>query len=95
MTRKLQFVTDVNEVIDREVADKKTTVVEKPAAASTWRKKRRETSPTVQMSVRMREDVYDRFRALCGEERRTNGEQVEHLLDAYEKALKAGLVSKF
>ena len=38
---------------------------------------------TVQMSVRMDEDVYRRFRALCKLERRTNGDMLHHLIEAY------------
>lgn len=43
----------------------------------------RERNPTMQMSVRMREDVYERFRALAEQERRTNGEMLELMMDAY------------
>ena len=43
----------------------------------------REPNPTVQMSIRMRADLYDKFRALCKEERRTNGEMLEVLLDDF------------
>jgi chromosome partitioning protein len=39
--------------------------------------------PSVQMSVRMKADVYDRFRALCEVERRTNGEMLEVLLGKF------------
>lgn len=38
------------------------------------------SAPTVQMSVRMRADVYDGFRALCRVERRTNGDMLEVLI---------------
>ena len=41
------------------------------------------SATTVQMSVRMNEDVYRRFRALCKLERRTNGEMLHHLIDVY------------
>lgn len=95
MTRKLEFQTLDSEVIEKGETTKKPTLVEKPAASPSWKRKRRETNPTVQMSVRMREDVYERFRAMCDEERRTNGDMLEHLMDAYEKALKAGVVSRF
>ncbi len=54
--------------------------------ARSWRRSRRDANPTVQMSVRMREDVYERFRALCAHERRTNGDMLEVLLGVYEKA---------
>lgn len=47
--------------------------------------KRREANPTVQMSVRMHEDNYERFRALCELERRTNGEMMEVLMEHYIK----------
>jgi chromosome partitioning protein len=41
------------------------------------------SSPSVQMSIRMKADVYERFRALCQTERRTNGEMLEVLLEHY------------
>lgn len=40
-------------------------------------------NPTVQMSIRMDEEEYLRFRALCKAERRTNGDMVEHLMEFY------------
>lgn len=40
-------------------------------------------TPTVQMSVRMDEEEYLRFRALCKAERRTNGDMVDHLMKAF------------
>lgn len=49
----------------------------------------REPNPTVQMSIRMRADLYDRFRALCAEERRTNGEMLEQLLEDYFERARA------
>jgi hypothetical protein len=48
---------------------------------------RREINPVVQMSLRMPEDLYDRFRALCKHERRTNGEQLQVLLETYLRLL--------
>jgi len=45
--------------------------------------KSRDTNPTVQMSIRMDEEDYLRFRALCKAERRTNGDMVLHLVNAY------------
>lgn len=45
--------------------------------------KSRSINPTVQMSIRMEEEKYVRFRALCKAERRTNGDMLEHLMDAY------------
>ncbi len=41
------------------------------------------SATTVQMSVRMNEDVYRRFRALCKLERRTNGDMLHDLIDVY------------
>ncbi len=49
---------------------------------SSWRR-RREINPTVQMSVRMREETYERFRALCKRERRTNGDMLEVLMEGH------------
>lgn len=43
--------------------------------------KRREANPTVQMSVRMKEDVYEKFRELAERERYTNGEMLELMLE--------------
>ncbi len=43
----------------------------------------REPNATVQMSIRMKTDLYDRFRALCKEERRTNGDMLEVLLEDF------------
>lgn len=42
-------------------------------------------NPTRQMSVRMREDVYDRFRMYCEQDRRTNGEMLEIMMTEWEK----------
>ena len=47
------------------------------------RSKSKATEPTVQMSIRMGEEEYLRFRALCKSEHRTNGEMVEHLMKAF------------
>ena len=47
--------------------------------------KSRDTNPTVQMSVRMEEEQYLRFRALCKMERRTNGDMVNELVEFYIK----------
>jgi hypothetical protein len=44
----------------------------------------REPDPTVQMSIRMHASVYDKFRLLCKKERRTNGEMLEILVQAYK-----------
>lgn len=43
----------------------------------------KDTIPTVQMSIRMDEEDYLRFRALRKAERRTNGDMVQHLMTAY------------
>lgn len=53
-----------------------------------WRS--RDTNPTVQMSVRMSEDTYERFRQHCRIDRRTNGEMLEIMMVAYEREMKAG-----
>lgn len=45
--------------------------------------KSRDINPTVQMSIRVEEEEYLRFRALCKAERRTNGEMLIHLMNAY------------
>mgnify|MGYP001076512837 CR=1 FL=1 len=45
--------------------------------------KSRDVNPTVQMSIRVEEEEYLRFRALCKAERRTNGEMLIHLMNAY------------
>lgn len=44
---------------------------------------RREPNPTVQMSIRMPVETYDRFRALCLNERYTNGEMLTVLMEGY------------
>jgi hypothetical protein len=56
----------------------------KPVVKS-WRRSRHEANPTVQMSVRMPEETYERFRELCQRERRTNGDMLSVMLDVYEK----------
>lgn len=83
MTRKLDFDA-LDETKDEGVQESRN-----------WRRRRRETNPTVQMSVRMREDVYDRFRTLCERERRTNGEQLEVMMSFYEQAKREGKVNPF
>jgi hypothetical protein len=47
------------------------------------RSKSKASKSVVQMSVRMEEEEYLRFRALCKSERRTNGEMLEHLMKAF------------
>lgn len=49
--------------------------------------RRRAANPTVQMSVRMPEETYERFRALCQRERRTNGDQIRVLMSVYEQTM--------
>ena len=44
---------------------------------------RRDANPTVQMSVRMREDVYEKFREVATKERYTNGELLERMITMY------------
>src|SRR6056297_4041223 len=41
------------------------------------------TRATVQMSIRMEEEEYLRFRALCKAERRTNGDMLLHLMTSF------------
>lgn len=43
----------------------------------------RQTQPTLQMSVRMRESDYLRFKALCKVQRRTNGDMLQHLVQFF------------
>ena len=40
-------------------------------------------NPTVQMSIRMDQEKYLRFRALCKSERRTYRDMVEYLMKSY------------
>ena len=42
-------------------------------------------SPTVQMSIRMRREVYERFRNFCMDERYSNGEMLERMMEAYAR----------
>jgi hypothetical protein len=48
------------------------------SAVERW--KSRDPNPTVQMSVRMPADQYDTYRALCKQERRTNGDMLNELV---------------
>lgn len=45
--------------------------------------KSRDTNPTVQMSLRMPEATYEKFRDQCVRERYTNGEMIERMMAAY------------
>lgn len=54
---------------------------------SSRRWKSREANPTVQMSLRMKEDVYDRFRQHCEIDRRTNGDMLEIMMRSYEREM--------
>jgi hypothetical protein len=47
------------------------------------RAKNRSSQQIVQMSIRMRQDAYFAFRALCRATRKTNGEMVAHLLETF------------
>lgn len=51
-----------------------------------WRS--RDANPVMQMSLRMTETVYERFRQHCRIDRRTNGEMLEIMMEAYERDLK-------
>lgn len=65
------------------------TVLDQPVTAETskpWRS--RDINPTLQMSLRMSEDVYERFRQHCKIDRRTNGEMLEIMMAAYEREMK-------
>ena len=52
-------------------------------ALDAFRAKTRTSGPTVQMSIRMKEEEYLRFRALCRAMRNTNGEMLLHLMNAF------------
>lgn len=61
-------------------------VLDQAASAGHGRRwKSRDVNPVVQMSLRMAENVYERFRKHCEEDRRTNGEMLEIMMAAYEK----------
>ena len=79
MTRKLNFepLEHPEDILD----DDETAVPVMPQRR--W--PRRQQNPKVQMSLRMNEDVYDRFRSLCVSERRTNGGMLEVMMSAYMK----------
>ena len=47
------------------------------------RPKRRDPSETVQMSVRVDLEIYEQFRLICRQQRRTNGEMLRELLEFY------------
>lgn len=44
---------------------------------------RRNPNEVVQMSLRMPAETYQRFRALCKQERRTNGDMLRVLMEGY------------
>lgn len=67
--------------MDFKKLDQLAEVERKDLERSRWRS--RDTNPTVQMSIRMDEEEYLKFRALCKAERRTNGDMVSHLMEAY------------
>lgn len=72
MTRELNFKPLTDEQTEEEM---------EKARSRRWR--RREANTTVQMSVRMPEETYERFRALCERERRTNGDMLRVLMEGY------------
>lgn len=74
MTNKLDF-----NVLDETGDTKKSS-----KAKRRWR----DRDPKVQMSLRMDEDLYDKFRDLCETERRTNGGMLEVLYQSYMKQKK-------
>ena len=51
------------------------------SAAPRWRS--REPREVIQMSIRLPVETYERFRALCEHERRTNGDMLRVLLEGY------------
>lgn len=51
-----------------------------------WRS--RDANPVMQMSLRMTEVVYERFRQHCRVDRRKNGEMLEIMMAAYEREAK-------
>lgn len=52
-----------------------------PAPQKRWQS--REPVRTVQMSIRMPEETYERFRELCKQERRTNGDMLRVLMEGH------------
>jgi len=70
MAQKLDF-----QILDEEVDNT-------PKNANR-RWKSREPNHVVQMSLRMPEETYDRFRSLCMRERRTNGDMLRVLMEGY------------
>lgn len=77
MSKKLDF-----SVIDEAVNSPE------PKKSRVPRWKSREPNPTVQMSLRMKASKYEEFRNLCEDERRTNGDMVEVLMDHYKASQK-------
>lgn len=54
------------------------------APEGSWRRSsRHKANPTVQMSVRMPEETYERFRMVCLRERRTNGDMLAVMMEGY------------
>ncbi len=52
-----------------------------PGKEARW--KSRDPNPVIQMSIRMHEQQYDKFRKLCKIERYTNGEMLGILMEEY------------
>lgn len=73
--------------IDFKTLDVDSTLTNQESAQKRWTS--RDPNPTVQMSLRMPAAEYDKFRALCKQERRTNGGMLEHLVDVYLKTISA------
>lgn len=72
MANKLEFSKMEVAAVETEVADER---------IKRW--SRREPNPTVQMSIRMPAEAYDRFRALCLRERYTNGDMLILMMEEY------------
>lgn len=77
MTRKLNF-TPVEEVNQKSNDAAFTDAEYRPRR---W--KSRDVNPVVQMSIRMPEETYERFRTLCQRERRTNGDMLRILMEGH------------
>lgn len=83
MKRELSMDFKNAEPLVREREEEKT---EQQGTVS--RAPQRDPNPTMQMSVRMKPEIYEQFQKHARLDRRTNGEMLELMMRAYERELK-------
>lgn len=72
------------DLLPSQVLERVLAKAEEKLEQESWsRREKREKEPTLQMSIRMKEEPYEIFRKLCIANRLTNGEMLEVMMASY------------